>query len=123
MELKVEKVNGVQIAEVALSSIKINNVDDALDLIGNAGYLGAPAVLLYENVLHPDFFDLKTKLAGEILQKFSNYHMLLGIVGEFEKYNSKSLKDFIYECNTKGKVIFGANAGQVKVLLAQKAIL
>jgi len=122
MELKVQEVNGVQIAEVALNSTEINNVDDALDLIGNAGYLGATAVLLYENVLHPDFFDLKTKLAGEILQKFSNYHMLLGIVGEFEKYNSKSLKDFIYESNTKGKVIFGADAGQVKALLAQKAV-
>ncbi len=34
-----------------------------------------------------------------------NYNMKIAIVGDFSKYNSKSLKDFIYECN-KGKHIF-----------------
>ncbi|MDO4771844.1 DUF4180 domain-containing protein, partial [Porphyromonas sp.] len=52
----------------------------------------------------PDFFDLKTKIAGDILQKFSQYQMPLVIVGDFSKYKSKSLNDFIFECN-KGKQI------------------
>ena len=58
--------------------------------------------------LHPDFFDLKTRFAGEILQKFSNYDVKLAIVGDFSKYSSKSLRDFIYESN-KGKLIFFAD--------------
>ena len=52
-----------------------------------------------------EFFDLKTKLAGEILQKYVNYQVKLAIVGDFDGYSSKSLKDFIYECNN-GKHVF-----------------
>ena len=48
---------------------------------------------------------MKTRLAGEILQKFINYRMKLAIVGDFSMYSSKSLQEFIYESN-KGKAIF-----------------
>lgn len=34
-----------------------------------------------------------------------NYRIKLAIVGDFNVYNSKSLADFIYECN-KGKAVF-----------------
>ena len=40
-------------------------------------------------------------MAGEILQKFSNYRVRLAIVGDFTPYSSKSIKDFIYESNKK----------------------
>ncbi|MCB0629182.1 MAG: DUF4180 domain-containing protein, partial [Lewinella sp.] len=56
-----------------------------------------------ENIT-PEFFDLKTKIAGEILQKFSNYRVRLSIVGDFTVYTSRSLKDFIHESN-KGKLV------------------
>ena len=53
-----------------------------------------------------DFFDLKSGIAGEILQKFSNYRIRLAIVGDFSKYTNKSLKDFIYESNKGGQINF-----------------
>jgi hypothetical protein len=59
---------------------------------------------VHEKNIHPDFFDLKTKIAGEILQKFSTYRVRLVIVGNFLNYESKSLKDFIFESN-KGKAV------------------
>jgi hypothetical protein len=59
--------------------------------------------------LHPDFFDLKSGLAGEILQKFSNYRVKLALAGDFSEIRSKSLKDFIRECN-RGKTIFFVNS-------------
>jgi hypothetical protein len=37
-------------------------------------------LLLDENQLGPDFFDLRTGLAGEVLQKFTNYRVRLAIV-------------------------------------------
>jgi hypothetical protein len=52
-----------------------------------------------------DFFQLTTKLAGEILQKFINYNIKLAMAGDFSVYKSKSLKNFICESN-KGKDIF-----------------
>ena len=44
-------------------------------------------------------------LAGEILQKYVNYGGKLAIYGDFSRYTSKPLKDFIYESN-KGKDVF-----------------
>ncbi len=56
-------------------------------------------------MLSPEFFQLSTGLAGEILQKFTNYHAILAIVGDFSQEQSKPLRDFIYESN-KGSHIF-----------------
>ena len=52
------------------------------------------------------FFDLKTGLAGDILQKCSNYRVTIAIVGDFSKYDSKSLHAFISECNRGNQVFF-----------------
>jgi hypothetical protein len=63
-------------------------------------------IILYEKNISPDFFDLKTGLAGEILQKFSNYRMQLAIIGDFSKYSGKSIRDFIFESNNGRQVNF-----------------
>lgn len=52
-----------------------------------------------------DFFILSKGIAGEILQKFINYQIKFAIIGDYAKYTSKPLKDFIYESNN-GKDIF-----------------
>jgi hypothetical protein len=45
-------------------------------------------IIMYEAQIIPDFFDLKSGIAGEILQKFSNYDMRLAIIGDVSKYTS-----------------------------------
>lgn len=62
-------------------------------------------IVIEKSLISESFFDLKTRLAGEILQKFINYQVKAAIVGDFSMYSSQSLKDFIYECN-KGNDIF-----------------
>ena len=54
----------------------------------------------------PAFFELKNGMAGEILQKFSNYRVRLAIVGDFSRYTSKSINDFILESNKTGHINF-----------------
>lgn len=103
MEIHVIGVN-FPVAEVTGDGIIVSNTQDALDIMANCVYQGCSHFILYEENLNPDFFDLKTRLAGEILQKFSNYRCRLSIVGNFDKYSSKSLRDFIFESN-KGKQI------------------
>lgn len=98
-----ENHNGTSVAIV--SDININNVQDALDVIAQASYDGCSNVIIQKNMLPDSFFSLKTGLAGEILQKFSNYRAKLAIVGDFDNITSNSLKSFIYECN-KGNSIF-----------------
>lgn len=62
-------------------------------------------IAIDKNAVCEDFFILSTRLAGEILQKFINYQAKIAIFGDYSKYTSKPLKDFIYESN-KGKDIF-----------------
>jgi hypothetical protein len=49
---------------------------------------------------------LKTGIAGEILQKFSNYRVDLAIIGNLNNHQSKSMKDFIFESNKFGQINF-----------------
>jgi len=56
-------------------------------------------------------------LAGEILQKFSNYRVRLAIVGDFSTFTSKSIKDFIYESNKGRHINFVSSLDEaIKVL-------
>ena len=105
MELEIIEHENAKIVKVPDGTV-IDSVSYATDLLGNADYLGANKVIISESNLNPQFFDLKTGLAGEILQKISNYHMKLAIIGEFKKYNSKSLNAFITECNRGNQIFF-----------------
>ncbi|MDQ1803911.1 DUF4180 domain-containing protein [Chryseobacterium sp. CKR4-1] len=84
----------------------IQSAQDGIDLLGNAYYQGFDKVIIYEKNITPEFFDLKTKIAGDILQKFSNYRMGLAIIGDFSQYESKSMKDFIFESNKTRHINF-----------------
>ncbi|REC50147.1 DUF4180 domain-containing protein [Chryseobacterium pennipullorum] len=106
MLIKSHHINNTEIAEVISDEILIQSAQDGLDLMGNIYYQGFDKIVLYEKNITPEFFDLKTKIAGEILQKFSNYRIGLAIVGDFSKYESKSMKDFIFESNSTKQVNF-----------------
>ncbi|CEH31913.1 cytoplasmic protein [Aneurinibacillus migulanus] len=106
MNITIDQKNDSKVAIIEGSEILIRNVQDALDLMASVNYnYECNKIMIYQSNLTEEFFELRTRLAGEILQKYVNYHIKLAIVGNFDKYNSKSLKDFIYECNN-GKQFF-----------------
>ena len=106
MEIETHQIGDIKIAEIISDDIIINQAEDGLDLLGNMYYQGFDKILIYEDNISADFFDLKNGMAGEILQKFSTYRMQLAIVGDFSKFSSNSLKDFIYESNKGGHISF-----------------
>ncbi|MBD3649227.1 MAG: DUF4180 domain-containing protein [Pseudomonadales bacterium] len=53
----------------------MSDVPDALNAC-----LGSRGVILTEFDLGPDFFDLGTRLAGELMQKFVNYRLKMAVV-------------------------------------------
>ncbi len=106
MEFKTHHIKDLQIAEIIADGIIINDADTALDLLGNLYYQGFDKIIIHEHNLSPNFFDLKTGLAGEILQKFSNYRVQLAIVGDFAKYTRKSINEFMHESNQGRQVAF-----------------
>jgi hypothetical protein len=104
MKIESHIFNDTKIAEITSDETIISTSEDGLDLLGNIYYQGFDGIVLNEKNITPDFFELKSGIAGEILQKFSTYQVRLAIVGDFSKYTSKSLTDFIYESN-KGRHI------------------
>jgi len=106
MEFKIHTLHGIQIAELLADTIAIRETQDALDMMANVNYNGCGKIVIREQHLVPEFFDLKSRMAGEILQKFSTYRVQLAIVGDFSKYQSKSLKDFLFESNKIGHILF-----------------
>ena len=103
--IKTEK-NGVTCAVVQSSEKVITDAQSALDLLMTAKYeVGTKNIAIDKKLIAEDFFILSTGLAGEILQKFVNYGGRIAIYGDFSRYASKPLHDFIYECN-KGRDVF-----------------
>lgn len=117
MQISLFELNGSFFAEIQPDQLLINSVQDAVDVMMDCYYQGADLIVLKKSQLTPDFFDLKTKLAGEILQKFSTYRIKLAIVGDFSGYTSKSLQDFIHESNQ------GKHVNFVRDLEAAKSML
>lgn len=106
MNLTLQEAGEIKIAKLTSQEHAIEDVQDALDLMADAFCLGAQGIIIHENNLTSAFFDLKTGVAGEILQKFSNYNVSMAIIGDFEKYASKSLHDFIFESNKNMRILF-----------------
>ena len=113
MKITSIKENNVEIAVVSSSETLITDVQSSLDFMATVTYeTGCNRIVLNKSALCEDFFHLETKLAGEILQKFVNYHVKIAIVGDYSVYTSKSLKDFIYESNKGNDIFFLANEKQ-----------
>lgn len=106
MEITTIQHNETEIAIVSSDTVLITDVETALDFMATIKYeAGCSRIIVSKTALCEDFYRLATRLAGEILQKFINYQVKLAIIGDFFIYESKSFRDFVYECNN-GKDIF-----------------
>lgn len=107
MKIETIALNRIKIAVVSSPDAVITDVQAALDLMMTVKYeTGADRIALEKSALTEEFFILSSGLAGEILQKFVNYHTRLAIYGDFSRYTSKPLHDFIYESNQGNDVFF-----------------
>lgn len=99
--------NGTDIALINSPSLVLTDVQSALDLMATIQYEhGCERIAVNKEAVAEDFFILSTRLAGDILQKFINYGKKLAIYGDFSRYTSKPLKDFIYESNNGSDIFF-----------------
>lgn len=106
MNIEHLKDNGIDIAVVSGDEMVIVDTQSALDLVMTVKYeTGAERIAIDKEAVCEEFFILSTGMAGEILQKFMNYHVKAAVYGDYSHYTSKPLKDFIYESN-HGKDFF-----------------
>lgn len=107
--MKIEYIQpgtGPGIAVVTGEEKVITDSQSALDLAMTVRHEGgAEAIAIDKKLICEEFFILSTGLAGEVLQKFINYQIRMAVWGDYSRYTSKPLRDFIYESN-KGKDFF-----------------
>jgi hypothetical protein len=98
---------GGSVVAVIDEAFSITDVRSALDLMADANSLhGAGKLAISKAAVAEAFFDLKTGLAGDVLQKYANYGVKAAFYGDFSVYDSKSLRDFIREANRGSSVLF-----------------
>ncbi|GGR95612.1 hypothetical protein GCM10010252_38000 [Streptomyces aureoverticillatus] len=95
------KIHDVTVLMCPAEGEAIAGERDALDFIGNASYQGAEWVVVPAERFDESFFRLRTRVAGDIVQKFVNYRMGLVILGDISPHTegSSALRDFVRECN------------------------
>ena len=94
----------------------VRHESDALDLIGNASYQGARWVVLPAERLDDAFFQLHTRVAGDIVQKFVQYGMGLAVLGDISRHteDSSALRDFVRESNRGRQTWFLADVDELR---------
>lgn len=109
MKLDIFEQNGIEVVTVISDEKVITDTQSALDLLATVNYeTGANRIVINKENVVDAFFVLSSGLAGEILQKFVNYQVKVAIYGDYTKYTSKPLKDFIYESNKGNNTYFVA---------------
>jgi hypothetical protein len=106
VDIVVHERGGVRIAEIRGESVILNTAQDALDAMAEAGARGARCIVVHQGAVAPEFFSLRSGLAGDILQKFSNYRVRLAVVCDLEGSASESLRAFVRESNRGDQTFF-----------------
>ncbi len=100
---------------VTADEIVITDAQSAVDSMMTVEYeTGLKNIAISKNLITEKFFVLSNGIAGEILQKFVNYQFRIAVYGDYTKYTSKPLKDFIYESN-RGREIFFTDSLQTAI--------
>lgn len=121
MNLIKTEYNGLICAEVESDGKVITDAQSAIDLLMSAKYeLGTKNLLIAKRLVAEEFFILSSGLAGEILQKLINYGGRIAIYGDYSRYTSKPLKDFIFESNKGRDAFFAATRDEALALLSKQ---
>lgn len=104
------EVKGFRFFEVASQGPELRSGGDAVDVMSAASEYRPVFIAIPVERLGDDFFDLRTGIAGEVVQKFAMYGSRLAIVGDILQRiaESKSLAAFVAESN-RGRDLWFVN--------------
>jgi hypothetical protein len=77
------------------AGISIRSLKDISDAIGAC--FGTAGIIFVEEDFAPEFFDLRTGLAGELFQKLTNYHLRAAIVLPSPEAHGDRFRELAYE--------------------------
>ncbi|MGN8024508.1 DUF4180 domain-containing protein [Phyllobacterium sp. 22229] len=117
------EMHGVRVLLFAGDGEKLAAAQDANLFLSETWARDATLAVIPVSRLGGDFFDLKTRIAGEVIQKFVNYQVGLAILGDISAWadTSKPLRDFVYETNRGRSLWFIRDLAELDQRLAIKA--
>jgi hypothetical protein len=86
----------------------VRDVDAARDLIAEAMSQGARVLVVPAARLDDAFFQLRSGLAGEILQKAANYRKKIAVIGDVSRHTeaSNAFRDLVVESKRSATFFF-----------------
>jgi len=88
-------------SDSGISIRSFRDISNALDAC-----IGAKGLILSEADLAPEFFDLRSGLAGELFQKFTNYRIRLAIVLPDPNAYRERFSELVYEHRSHNMIRF-----------------
>ncbi|MEP9376100.1 DUF4180 domain-containing protein [Aquabacter sp. CN5-332] len=94
-------IHGTRVLICGAEGPLLEGEGDIGTFLGAAWSEDAAMVAIPVSRLSPSFFQLSSRLAGEVAQKFVNYQIRLAVIGDISQWSeqSKALRDFVYESN------------------------
>lgn len=104
-------IRGIQVYVVSAHGSELRTSQDAVDLMSAASERRAAFIAIPVERLGDDFFELRTRVAGEITQKFVMYGARVAIVGDISERiaASNSLAALVRESNRGHNLWFVEN--------------
>jgi hypothetical protein len=116
------QLHGVRVFACPADGPLVLTERDAADIVGDALGERAELIVIPAERFDDSFFDLKTRIAGEVLQKFVTYHRRVAVIGDISRYiaQSNSLRDFVYETNRGDEIWFLPTVAELEARLGQE---
>jgi len=97
------------------AGISIRSIEDIPNAI--AACFGAEGLILTEDDFAQEFFDLRSGLAGELFQKFTNYGLRVAIVLPDPEAHGKRFSELAYEHTSHGMIRFARTKDEAEAWL------
>lgn len=99
MNYRVREIENKKYIELISTTKPLSAENDALDLVALCFEHETYALMIHYAALSEDFFKLKTKLAGNLIQKFINYNIKVVAIIPQEIIHNGRFKEMIVEAN------------------------
>jgi hypothetical protein len=121
MPNKFYELHGARVLELAPDETRVRTYSDAVETVGKSFENRATVVVIPVACLDDEFFQLKTRIAGELIQKFVQYRRHVVILGDISRHlaESSALRAFVAESNRGKEVWFLATREELDQRLAQ----
>jgi hypothetical protein len=107
-----------RIIVASAAGISIRALSDIADLL--AAVFGADGLILSEQDLGPAFFDLRSGLAGEVLQKLTNYRVKTALVLPDPSAYGQRFSELAYEHASHNLIRFVRTEAEARAWLGME---